>query len=86
MITFGADRRGRIPGGRKFLAGVADGPCEGDTHVIATARAILRDGGRRPEDQTAIAVHGGPTPEDEAVVLRIWPERGEPRDPDGPPF
>jgi DNA-binding transcriptional MocR family regulator len=65
---------------------VADGPCEGDTHVIATARAILRDGGRRPEDQPGIAVHGGPTPEDEAVVLRIWPERGEPRDPDGPPF
>jgi DNA-binding transcriptional MocR family regulator len=65
---------------------VADGPCEGDTHVIATARAILRDGGRRPENQPGIAVHGGPTPEEEAVVLRIWPERGEPRDPDGPPF
>ncbi|WP_318218964.1 GntR family transcriptional regulator [Streptomyces sp. SCL15-6] len=65
---------------------VADGPCEGDAHVIATARAILRDGGRRPEDQPPIAVHGGPRLADEDVVLRIWPERGEPRDPDGPPF
>ncbi|MFF5846423.1 hypothetical protein ACIP25_07120 [Streptomyces massasporeus] len=65
---------------------VADGPCEGDTHVIATARAIHRDGGRRPEVQPGIAVHGGPTPADEDVVLCIWPERASPADPDGPPF
>lgn len=65
---------------------VADGPCDGDTHVIATARAILRDGGRRPEGQEPIAVHGGPRPADEDVVLRIWPERAAPADPDGPPF
>ncbi|MFJ6076386.1 winged helix-turn-helix domain-containing protein [Streptomyces sp. NPDC093065] len=65
---------------------VASGPCEGDAHVIATARAILRDGGHRPEDQEAIAVHGGPTPADEDVALRIWPERAAPADPDSPPF
>jgi hypothetical protein len=41
---------------------VAEGACERDAHVIATARAILRDGGRRPEKQPAIAVHGGPPP------------------------
>ncbi|PAZ10510.1 hypothetical protein CLM62_40950 [Streptomyces sp. SA15] len=67
---------------------VASGPCEGDAHVIATARALLRDGGRRPEDQPAIAQHGGPAPADEHVVLRIWPERAAPADADpyGPPF
>ncbi|MFD5589337.1 GntR family transcriptional regulator [Streptomyces sp. NPDC127063] len=65
---------------------VAHGPCEGDTHVIETARAILRDGGRRPDGQEPIALHGGPTPADEHVVLRIWPERAAPADPDGPPF
>ncbi|MFI0141968.1 winged helix-turn-helix domain-containing protein [Streptomyces luteogriseus] len=62
---------------------VADGPCEGDTHVIATARAILRDGGRRPEGQPGIAVHGGPRPTDEDVALRIWPERAKSADQDG---
>ncbi|GAA4209112.1 hypothetical protein GCM10022252_75140 [Streptosporangium oxazolinicum] len=64
---------------------VADGPCDADRHLIASARAILRDCGRRPEDQEAIAYLGGPEPDDEDVILRIWPERGQ-YDPDGPPF
>jgi hypothetical protein len=65
---------------------VADGSCEGDVHVIATARAILRDGGRggrRPENEPAIAVQG-PRSADEDVVLRIWPERAAPAAPGQP--
>ncbi|MFK0160459.1 hypothetical protein ACIQVL_51385 [Streptomyces sp. NPDC090499] len=54
--------------------------------VRDTDRHILRDGGRRPEDQPGIALYGGPMPLDEDVVLRIWPECGALRDPDGPPF
>lgn len=65
---------------------VGTGPSDADTHLIASARAILRDGGCRPEGQPGIAHSGGRKPADEDVVLRIWPERGEPRDPNGPPF
>lgn len=65
---------------------VARGVTDADRHLIESARAILRDGGRRPQGQPGIALWGGPVPVDEDVVLRIWPERGEPRDPDGPPF
>ena len=65
---------------------VAHGVTDADRHLIESARAILRDGGRRPEGQPGIAHWGGPTPADEDVVLRIWPERGEPRDPDESPF
>ncbi|MFH8797662.1 GntR family transcriptional regulator [Streptomyces sp. NPDC017941] len=65
---------------------VARGVTDADRHLIESARAILRDGGRRPEGQPGIALWGGPVPADEDVVLRIWPERGEPRDPNGPPF
>lgn len=65
---------------------VAHGVTDADRHLIESARAILRDGGRRPEGQPGIALMGGPVPTDEDVVLRIWPERGEPLDPDGPPF
>ncbi|MCG7204839.1 GntR family transcriptional regulator [Streptomyces arenae] len=65
---------------------VAHGVSDADRHLIESARAILRDGGRRPEGQPGIALSGGPTPAEEDVTLRIWPERGEPRDPDGPPF
>ena len=63
-------------------AGLADA----DAHLVAAARAILRDGGRRPGGQPPIALSGGPAPADEDVALRIWPERGRPIDPDGPPF
>ncbi|GGN45746.1 GntR family transcriptional regulator [Streptomyces fuscichromogenes] len=65
---------------------VAHGVADADRHLIESARAILRDGGRRPEGQPGIALSGGPMPDDEDVALRIWPERGEPRDPNGPPF
>ncbi|MDW8804386.1 GntR family transcriptional regulator, partial [Streptomyces scabiei] len=72
-----------------FLSGarrlVARGVTDADRHLIASARAIIRDGGRRPEGQPGIAHWGGPVPVDEDVVLRIWPERGKP-DPDGWPF
>jgi hypothetical protein len=36
--------------------------------------------------QPGIAVHGGPAPADEHVVLRIWPERATSAAPDGPPL
>ncbi|MFE2581269.1 GntR family transcriptional regulator [Streptomyces sp. NPDC059378] len=72
-----------VSGARRL---VAHGVSDADRHLIEAARAILRDGGRRPEGQPDIAGSGGPQPADEDVVLRIWPERGEPRDPDGPPF
>ncbi|MFJ8697354.1 GntR family transcriptional regulator [Streptomyces roseolilacinus] len=65
---------------------VARGVTDADRHLITSARALLRDGGRRPEDQEPIAHFGGPVPVDEDVVLRIWPERAEPTAPDGPPF
>ncbi|MPY32785.1 GntR family transcriptional regulator [Streptomyces adustus] len=65
---------------------VAHGVSDADRHLLESARAILRDGGRRPEGQPGIALSGGPQPADEDVVLRIWPEHGEVRDPDGPPI
>jgi DNA-binding transcriptional MocR family regulator len=64
---------------------VGSGRGEADEHLIAAARSILAEGGRRPEGQQPIAVHG-PRPEGEDVALRIWPERGLPAGPDGPPF
>ncbi|MFH8813039.1 GntR family transcriptional regulator [Streptomyces hygroscopicus] len=63
---------------------VARGVSDADQHLIASARAILRDGGHRPDGQQPIAHRGGPTPADEDVVLRIWPERAAPVDPDQP--
>lgn len=65
---------------------VGSGPNDADTHLIASARALLRDGARRPENQPGIAHHSGTRPAHEDVALRIWPERGEPRDPNSPPF
>ncbi|MGR3875821.1 GntR family transcriptional regulator (plasmid) [Streptomyces graminifolii] len=65
---------------------VASGQTDADTHLIEAARAILRDGGRRPENQPGIAHWGGPTPEDEDVVLRIWPERANPSATNAWPF
>jgi DNA-binding transcriptional MocR family regulator len=64
---------------------VGSGRSEADEHLIAAARSILVSGGRRPEDQLPIAVHG-PRPEGGDVALRIWPERGLLDYPDGPPF
>lgn len=54
---------------------VGAGTSDADVHLIESARAILRDGGRRPESQPGIAYYGGPRPEDEEVAHRIWPER-----------
>ncbi|MEU3521132.1 hypothetical protein ABZ770_38755 [Streptomyces sp. NPDC006654] len=58
---------------------VARGVSDADRHLIESARAILRDGGRRPEGQPGIALSGGPTPAEEDALL------GEPRDPDSRP-
>jgi len=67
---------------------VATGQSDADTHLIEAARAILRDGARRPDKQPAIAHYGGPHPVDEDVVLRIWPERAnhQPLGPNDSPF
>jgi len=65
---------------------VSVGQTDSDVHLVEAARAVLRDGARRPARQPAIAEQGGPTPADEDVALRIWPERGAPMDPNGPPF
>ncbi|MFJ8158350.1 GntR family transcriptional regulator [Streptomyces sp. NPDC094468] len=65
---------------------VAHGVSDTDRHLIESARAILRDGGKRPEGQPGIALWSGPEPAEEDVVMRIWPERAQPRDPNGPPF
>lgn len=56
---------------------VGSGQSDADIHLIASARAILRDGARRPDHQPGIAHMGGPIPDDEAVAFRIWPERRE---------
>ncbi|MGW9031566.1 winged helix-turn-helix domain-containing protein [Streptomyces sp. NPDC055722] len=65
---------------------VANGQSDADAHLLEAARAILRDGAKRPEGQPGIAHWGGPVPGDEDVILRIWPERAAPRDPNGPRF
>jgi hypothetical protein len=65
---------------------IGSGRSEADEHLITAARSILAAGGRRPDDQPPIAVHGMQRLEGEDVALRIWPERGLPTDPAGPPF
>lgn len=65
---------------------VGHGLADADRHLVAAARAILRDGAVRPENQAPIAHIGGPEPVGEDVVLRIWPERARPLGPDDPPF
>lgn len=73
-----------------FLSGarrmVSTGQQDADRHLIEAARAIRRNGARRPEGQPTIALFGGTSPEGEDVARRIWPERQIPGDPDGPPF
>ncbi|GAB3902509.1 hypothetical protein GCM10029964_093090 [Kibdelosporangium lantanae] len=64
---------------------VGHGLTDADQHLVAAARAILRDGAARPEGQAPIAYYGGPEPAGEDVVLRIWPERATPS-PWDPPF
>nr|BEK71521.1 hypothetical protein KPHV_87480 [Kitasatospora purpeofusca] len=73
---------------------IGSGQSDADVHLVESARALLRSGGRRPESQPGIAVAGGPYPDDEDVALRIWPERRTPDRPadwggphsDEPPF
>lgn len=66
---------------------VGSGLCEADEHLVAAARSILRAGGRKPEGQPPIAYYGGPAPDGEDYVYRIWPERrNPPSGPDDPPF
>ncbi|SFQ26243.1 GntR family transcriptional regulator [Amycolatopsis rubida] len=65
---------------------VGHGLTDADRHLVAAARAILRDGAARPEGQAPIAQSGGPQPVGEHVALRIWPDRARPLGPDDPPF
>lgn len=65
---------------------VGHGLTDADRHLVAAARAILRDGGARPADQAPIAHYGGPEPAGEDVVLWIWPDRAQPPGPHDPPF
>jgi DNA-binding transcriptional regulator YhcF (GntR family) len=44
-----------------------------DEHLLEAARAILRDGARRPGGQQPIAASGGPVPDAEDVSRRLWP-------------
>ncbi|MER7666433.1 GntR family transcriptional regulator [Streptomyces sp. NPDC096193] len=65
---------------------VAAGHSAVDEQLLAAARALLRDGGRRPEGQPAITQHGGCLPAVEDVAARIWPERTRPAGSNWPPF
>jgi hypothetical protein len=65
---------------------VGHGLTDTDQHLVAAARAILRDGAARPADQAPIPLYGGPQSVGEDVVLRIWPDRARPLGPDDPPF
>lgn len=69
---------------------VGSGVVDTDEHLVAAARAILRDGARRPENQPGIAHLSGKDSWDEDVTLRIWPERAESQWPaswpEGAPF
>jgi DNA-binding transcriptional MocR family regulator len=64
---------------------VGHGAGPGDQTLIDAARAIVRDGGRRPDGQPGIALYGG-ADEDDGVVYRLWPHRADPPGPDDPPF
>ncbi|MEU1813516.1 winged helix-turn-helix domain-containing protein [Micromonospora aurantiaca (nom. illeg.)] len=66
---------------------VGYGLADADQHLLAAARAILRDGGRRPEDQPPIAVFGGASTDDDQYARRLWPHhRADESSDDGPPF
>jgi DNA-binding transcriptional MocR family regulator len=65
---------------------VGHGLTNADQHLVAAARAILRDGAARPAEQAPIPLYGGAEPVGEDVVLRIWPDRARPLGPDDPPF
>lgn len=66
---------------------IGSGLGEADGHLLAAARSVLRAGGRKPEGQPPIAHYGGPVPDGEDYVFRIWPERrNPPNGPDDPPF
>lgn len=71
------------------LVGAGGELADTDQHLIQAAESIVTDGGHRPDKQPAIGYNGGPRSAEEDVVLRIWPERGlpvDPDDPDAPPF
>ncbi|MEV6782923.1 hypothetical protein [Streptomyces sp. NPDC051098] len=65
---------------------VAAGHGAVDEQLLTAARALLRDGGRRPEGQPAIAHRGGCLPAVEDVAARIWPECTRPAGSNWPPF
>lgn len=71
-----------LVGGRRL---VGRGRTETDQHLIEAAQAIINRGGNRPENQLPIAELKFPEPEDEDVILRIWPERTAPVDPEVDP-
>uniref|UniRef100_UPI003F494CFD hypothetical protein n=1 Tax=Amycolatopsis sp. CA-096443 TaxID=3239919 RepID=UPI003F494CFD len=65
---------------------VGHGLTDADRHLVAAARAILRDGAARPQGQAPVPLYDGPEPAGESVTLRIWPDRARPLGPDDPPF
>jgi hypothetical protein len=60
---------------------VGSGITDAERHLITSAQAIPRDGGRGPADPSGIAWTGGPVPWAEDLVLRIRPERAQPPSP-----
>lgn len=64
---------------------VGHGRQETDQQVIDAARAILHDGGHRPDGQPAIAFFGGTLADEDRVAERLWPNIKE-TTPEGAPF
>jgi hypothetical protein len=54
---------------------VGYGLADTEQNLVAAARAILRDGGRRPEQQAPIAVSSGPILDDDQYARRLWPHQ-----------
>lgn len=52
---------------------VGHGPGPDDPRLIEAARAVLRDGARRPDNQPSIPVYSGPHRDEDAVTRRLWP-------------
>lgn len=67
----------------------AHGVQEENKHLLASARSIINEGGKRPERQPGIAHLSGDRRWEEDVTLRIWPERAQSSGswgPNDPPF
>lgn len=60
---------------RAALRIVGLGSADGDDRLVAAAEALLRDGGRRPQDQAGIALSPGWPSDKDNPARRLWPER-----------